>query len=115
MPSIEGAVTVPEVTCGWHDDCCARFATHRKQPAGLPLQPTAHLRNHDIVMMYRSATQTLADLRLLIEKLEEQRNAYEPGSFAELRRILQKRIVTITRDLDSSTNPAAHITSIKRA
>ena len=72
------------------------------------------------MMMYRSPTETLAELRRLVAKLEKNRRAYDPGAFAELRRILLGRIATITRELngvpgDPSAKASPRATTIKRA
>ena len=50
-------------------------------------------------MVLRSTAQTIADLRQLLAKLEKDRVAYNLVSFAQLRHILRRRIVTLTAEL----------------
>jgi hypothetical protein len=56
-------------------------------------------------MAYRSAARTLADLRLLLEKLEQNRDSYDQVSFVQLRRIMHRRILALTAELGSKPDP----------
>ena len=47
----------------------------------------------------RSAARTLADLRVIVEKLAENQQNYDAEAFAALRRILYRRIVELTGEL----------------
>jgi hypothetical protein len=47
-------------------------------------------------MPYRSITRRLQDLRLLLERLEQDRHSYNIVSFAQLRTILRRRIKELT-------------------
>jgi hypothetical protein len=50
-------------------------------------------------MALRSAARTIADLRLLLAKLGKERDVYNLVPFAQLRRILHRRIVALTAEL----------------
>jgi hypothetical protein len=52
-------------------------------------------------MPRRSAARTLADLRLIVEKLAENQQNYDAEVLAALRRILYRRIVELTGELYS--------------
>jgi hypothetical protein len=47
----------------------------------------------------RSAARTLADLRLILERLEQNKQSYDAEALAALRRILYRRIAELTGDL----------------
>ena len=57
-------------------------------------------------MGYRSARQTLADLRFLLQKLEQERGVHDPRAFNELRRILLRRMGALSRELKSNKGDA---------
>jgi hypothetical protein len=59
-------------------------------------------------MVLRSPARTIADLRMILAKLEKDRNAYNRMSFAQLRRILRRRIATLTAELRGAASPGAH-------
>ncbi|HEY3625108.1 MAG TPA: hypothetical protein VGL00_02455 [Terracidiphilus sp.] len=50
-------------------------------------------------MPYRSKTRTIADLRILLRKLERNRHAYNGVSLAQLTRILRRRIDVLSAEL----------------
>ena len=50
-------------------------------------------------MALRSTARTIADLCLLLVKLDKDRDAYDQVSFAQLRRILCRRIDALTAEL----------------
>ncbi len=50
-------------------------------------------------MSLRSSTQTLADLRLIVEKLQQNRQSYDGVAFSELTAILYRRINELVRSL----------------
>jgi hypothetical protein len=55
-------------------------------------------------MAFRSPTQKLADLRNVLARLEQNRHNYDLVSFAQLKRILHRRMNTLaaeTRDKNS--------------
>ncbi len=52
-----------------------------------------------LTMALRSTARTIADLCLLLVKLEKDRDAYDQVSFAQLRRILSRRIDALTAEL----------------
>ncbi len=66
-------------------------------------------------MGYRSSEQTLADLRILLGKLERERGAHDPRSFAELRRILLRRIGALSRELNHKVDGVHSRSNVKRA
>ena len=56
-------------------------------------------------MALRSPIRTLADLRSLLANLEQNRHTYNRVSFAQLRRILQRRIAALTGQLRHQSEP----------
>ncbi len=50
-------------------------------------------------MVYRSTFRTLSDFRRLLARLEQNRHAYNLVSFAQLRRILHRRIAALRAEL----------------
>jgi hypothetical protein len=55
-------------------------------------------------MPLRSVAQTLADLRVIVEKLAEDQHSYDAEALVALRRILYKRIAELTGELLSPTS-----------
>ncbi len=53
----------------------------------------------DGIMAYRTAERTLTDLRNLLARLEQNRHSYNLVSFAQLRRILRRRMDTLKAQL----------------
>jgi hypothetical protein len=50
-------------------------------------------------MPQRSTARTLADFRLLLEKLDKDRHQYNPVCFAQLRGIMRRRIAELACEL----------------
>lgn len=59
-------------------------------------------------MVYRDTTRKINDLRRLLGRLEENRHAYNRVSFAQLRRILQRRIAIHVAELRRKSGPAGN-------
>jgi hypothetical protein len=56
-------------------------------------------------MTLRSSARTIADLRFLLAKLEKDRHTYDQVSFAQLRRILNRRILALAAELRDDPSP----------
>ena len=59
-------------------------------------------------MVLRSPARTIADLRMILAKLEKNRHAYNRMSFVQLRRILRRRIAALNAELRRTAEPDAH-------
>jgi hypothetical protein len=61
----------------------------------------------DVAMPYRSAARTIADLRLVLQRVEQNRQDYNSVSLHQLRRIVRRRIAALTAEMrGKSTRPA---------
>jgi len=58
-----------------------------------------------VFMTLRVPARTLADLRTLLAGLQKKRHDYNPVYFAQLRRILRRRIVALTAELRGKHTP----------
>jgi hypothetical protein len=84
---------------------------HREQSSPAPpatcsespdlLRFRTSIRMNGVVVFPRSAAQRLAGLRLIIETLEQNRQSYDAVAFAQLTRILHRRIDELSGDLHS--------------
>jgi hypothetical protein len=57
------------------------------------------------VVLPGSESRTLAGLRLIVEKLEQNRQSYDAAALAELTRILHRRIEELTGDPHPTESP----------